>query len=250
MLLKSEVTIIKVVDCFTTRQEEGKIRVTVLQILKNRDSSYLSCRKALNLGMISKLLEKMSTRAHSLVDYVNETVRLNDEIKEAVSKTCQIQNFEKGELLIKQDRIAHRIFFIEKGSARTFYYHDGKDVTSWIYREGQFITSWSSFYTRTPSYENVELTEDATVASISYDHLHQLYQQYPRMQQFGRVMVEEQLVFLDYFYKGFMFMTAKEKYDLLLSIFPDMTQRVNLGHIASFLGISQETLSRIRKKKN
>ena len=68
------------------------------------------------------------------------------------------------------------------------------------------------------------------------------------MQEFGRLMVEEQLTFLDYFYRGFMFMSAKEKYNLLLSIFPDVTQRVNLGHIAAVLGISLETLSRIRKK--
>ena len=122
-------------------------------------------------------------------------------------------------------------------------------MTSWFYREGQLFTAWSSFYKRSPSYEGVELTEDSTISALSYNHLRQLYKQHPKMQEFGREMVEEQLVFLDYFYKGFMFMSAKEKYDLLLSVFPDVTLRVNLGHIASFLGISQETLSRIRAKK-
>ncbi|MEM8906441.1 MAG: Crp/Fnr family transcriptional regulator [Bacteroidota bacterium] len=199
--------------------------------------------------MISKLLEEMATRPASLVDYVHAKVRLNDEIKAAILAACQTQHFESGQLLVKEGTVAHRIFFIQKGSARAFYDHDGKDVTSWIYPEGQLLTSWSSFYTRTPSHENVELTEAAIIVSLSYDQLHQLYQQYPKMQYFGRVMVEEQLVFLDYFYKGFMFMSAREKYDLLLSVFPDIIQRVNLGHIASFLGISQETLSRIRKKK-
>jgi len=92
------------------------------------------------------------------------------------------------------------------------------------------------------------LTEDSRIVSLSYETLHQLYADDPALQEFGRKMVEEQLVFLDYFYKGFMFMSASKKYELLLSIFPDVTQRVNLGHIASFLGISQETLSRIRKK--
>ncbi len=199
--------------------------------------------------MISKMLEKMTSTASSLEDYVQKRVRLDDGTKQALQDAGQIQAFKKNHFLIKQDRIAHRVFFIQEGSARTFYYHNGKDVTSWIYREGQLITSWSSFYTLSPSQENVELTEDATVVSLSYDQLHELYNSYPKMQEFGRIMVEEQLVFLDYFYQGFMFMTAREKYDLLLSVFPDVTLRVNLGHIASFFGISQETLSRIRKQK-
>ncbi len=191
----------------------------------------------------------MIAQTQFLIDYINTKVQLDAASKEAIIEACQIQEFNKGYVLIKEDKVAHRLFFITQGSARTFYYHDGKDVTSWIYPEGQFITSWSSFYTQTPSYENVELTEESTIISLSYEQLQELYKQYPKMQKFGRVMVEEQLVFLDYFYKGFMFMTAREKYELLLSTFPDVTQRINLGHIASFLGISQETLSRIRKKK-
>ncbi|MEM6963336.1 MAG: Crp/Fnr family transcriptional regulator [Bacteroidota bacterium] len=190
----------------------------------------------------------MSIRAQSLTELISAKIRINETIRNAVLSYCQTQNFDKGHLLVKQDQTAYRIFFIQRGSARTFYYHNGRDVTSWIYREGQLVTSWSSFYTRTPSHENVELTEDSIIVSLTFQELHHLYKQYPQVQEFGRIMVEDQFVFLDYFYKGFMFMTAKEKYDLLLSIFPDVTQRVNLGHIASFLGISQETLSRIRKK--
>ena len=199
--------------------------------------------------MISKLLPNITNVSESLVDYINTRVQIQDDIKDAIQALCKIEKLNRNHLLIKEGIIAHRIFFIINGSARTFYYHEGKDVTSWIYHEGQLITSWSSFYARTPSYENVELTEETTLCSISYNDLQSLYARYPKMQEFGRIMVEEQMIFLDYFFKGFMFMTAKEKYDLLLSIFPDVTQRVNLGHIASFLGISQETLSRIRKRK-
>jgi len=70
----------------------------------------------------------------------------------------------------------------------------------------------------------------------------------PAFERFGRILMEEQLAFIDYYFKGVLFMTAKEKYSLLLSYFPDITQRVNLGHIASFLGITQETLSRLRSR--
>ncbi len=63
-------------------------------------------------------------------------------------------------------------------------------------------------------------------------------------------LIEEQLVYIDTYSKGYMFLSAKEKYDKLLSFFPDIDQRANLGYIASMLGISQETLSRIRGEKS
>ena len=199
--------------------------------------------------MLAPIFSKVTNRSSSLIDYINTRVQISNEIKEAIAAVCRIEELKKRQLLIKEGMIAHRLFFINKGSARTFYYHDGKDVTSWIYREGQLITSWGSFYARTPAHENAELVEDSILCSISLEDLQELYARYPKMQKFGRIMVEEQLVFIDYFFKGFMFMTAKEKYDLMLSIFPNIAQRVNLGYIASFLGISQETLSRIRKKR-
>ena len=197
--------------------------------------------------MISDILAKLTAEHKTLVDYINSKVQLTTLVKEAVLAVSKKEVLGKNHLLVRQDMVAHRLYFIVKGSARTFYYHDGKDVSSWIYREGQLVTSWSSFFTRSPSYESLEVTEDSILVSLSYEGLQELYQAHPKMQEFGRIMVEEQLVFLEYFYKGFFFMTAKEKYDLLLSIFPDITQRVNLGHIASFLGMSQETLSRIRR---
>ncbi|MEM1220446.1 MAG: Crp/Fnr family transcriptional regulator [Bacteroidota bacterium] len=195
------------------------------------------------------MLDRLANRSDSLVDFIHNRVPLSDADKSMVYQLCKVETFPRGHRLIQQDRTANRIYFIQQGSARAYYIHEGKDVTSWIYPEGQLITSWTSFYTRTPSYENVELTEDAQVMSLTYEELQKLYQQSPKMQEFGRVIVEDQLVFIDYFYKGFMFMSAKEKYDLLLSIFPDVTQRVNLGHIATFLGITQGTLSRIRNQK-
>jgi len=191
----------------------------------------------------------MTTPTHSLINFITTKVQIDEEIKLAIEAISHTEQLSKGHTLLQEGKIAPRLCFIINGSARTFYYHDGKDITSWIYREGQLVTSWGSYYSRRPAHENVELVEDSTVCSILFEDLQKLYLRYPKMQEFGRRIAEEQIVFLDYFYKGFFFITAKEKYDLLLSTFPDVTQRVNLGHIASYLGISQETLSRIRKKK-
>lgn len=181
--------------------------------------------------------------------YIQSKVSLTPAITTSLSRVCKTEQLPKNYLFIKEESAVHRLYFLESGVARSFYYHDGKDVTSWFYTEGQLVTSWGSFFARQASQENIELLEDAVVTSINYNDLQLLYQQYPAFSTFGRLLVEEQIIFLDFFYKGFMFMTAREKYDLLLSYFPDVVLRVNLGHIASFLGITQETLSRIRKKK-
>ncbi|MEL7427444.1 MAG: Crp/Fnr family transcriptional regulator [Bacteroidota bacterium] len=198
--------------------------------------------------MDPKVLDSFFSTPPSFLEYINARAPIERDLRAQLSDVFQTDQIDKAQLLVREGMVAHRIYFIQKGSARTYYLQDGKDVTSWFYREGQLVTSWSSFYKRVPSFENVELTEDSVVVSLSFDELQTFYREHPKMQEFGRLMVEEQLIFLDYFYRGFMFMSAKEKYELLLSIFPDVTQRVNLGHIASFLGISQETLSRIRKR--
>lgn len=159
------------------------------------------------------------------------------------------ETLPKGTLLVKEGQIAHRLYFLEKGTARTFYDHNAKEITSWIYQENLPFTAWASFLDRRPSFENVELLEESIVISFVKEELETLYSLDPQLERFGRKMVERQLSYLDAFYKGYLFMTAKEKYDLLLSVFPDVTLRVNLGHVASLLGISQETLSRIRSQK-
>jgi len=178
-----------------------------------------------------------------------EASPLSKEIVAEIKEFAKLEALPKGHLLVKEGLVAHRLYFLEKGTARTFYYHNAKDITSWIYGENQPFTAWYSFLNKKPSFENVEILEPSTLISFTKENLETLYQKYPAFNHFGRKMVEQQLSFLDAFYKGYLFMTAKERYDLLLSTFPDVTQRVNLGHIASLLGISQETLSRIRGRK-
>jgi len=176
-------------------------------------------------------------------------VPLSKEQIQILSEHAKIEQIEKNTILVREGQIARRLYILVAGTARTFYLHNGKDITSWIYKEHTPFTTWYSYLEQKPSFENIEILEDATLASFSKDTLENLYHQHPKLEHFGRKLVEQQLSFLDSFYKGYLFMSAREKYDLLLSVFPDVTLRVNLGHIASLLGISQETLSRIRAKK-
>ncbi len=185
---------------------------------------------------------------NSLIDFIKERVMLPQAAKDDLKDAVEEIQVKKNHYLLRQGRIPDYLWFISEGSVRVFYEHDGKEITSWIYNKGRIATAYGSFFSRKSSYDNIQCTEDCVLIRISYDKLQALYKTHPAMQAFGRIWMEEMVEGLDNFYKGYMFMSAKEKYALLLSYFPDVTQRVNLGHIASFLGISQETLSRIRRK--
>ncbi|MDN5202444.1 Crp/Fnr family transcriptional regulator [Fulvivirgaceae bacterium BMA10] len=184
-----------------------------------------------------------------LLDYIHQYVSLNKEAEKAILVSFKTKEYPNGKKLLRKGDTCRNLYFMLRGTVRTFFYQSDKDVTTWIYPEGYFFTAWSSFINNQPGHEFIELVEDSQIAFITKEALDILYDQHASIERFGRYLAEEQLASIDEYSKGYLFLSAREKYDLLLSFFPDVTQRVNLGHIASLLGITQETLSRIRGKK-
>ncbi|WP_299548057.1 Crp/Fnr family transcriptional regulator [Seonamhaeicola sp.] len=187
---------------------------------------------------MQKLLQEISHRCF-----------LNPELQQRIENSFELKEAVQGEKILIQGNRANNLYFIEKGVLHNYYYHDGKQISSWFYKEDQFITSWYSFYARKQSFEEIECLEDCVLYQISYKEYQKLVADFPAFGNFARLLAEEMLTFIDEFSKGWSFLSAKEKYQLLLSYFPDVELRIKLGYIASFLGISQETLSRLRAKK-
>ena len=185
----------------------------------------------------------------SLIAHISKQVPVSIELEKAIKSTFKEKRIQKQELLLKEHNYVRKLYFISNGILRTYYVHNGKEISSWFYVENQFLTSWSGFYKQETSYEYIEALEDCLVLSIEYYSYIKLIENYPKFERFSRLLAEEQLAFIDSYSKGYLFMTAKDKYQLLLSHIPNIELRVKLGHIASFLGISQETLSRIRSGK-
>ncbi len=182
------------------------------------------------------------------IAYLKQYINLSDEAEKDILNLALFESIPKGHLLLKEGKTCERLYFIVKGTIRTYHYQKGKDITYWIYPENSMITSWHSYILRKPASEYIETTEDSTLISLTYNQWQEVYLKYPKLERFGRIILEEQMALIDDFFKGYYFLTAKEKYKLLTTAFPTITQRANLGHIASMLGISQETLSRIRGK--
>lgn len=184
-----------------------------------------------------------------LLNYIKNFIDVDNGLFNDLSGLFKYAVYSKGENILDAGKFCRNLYFINAGAIRTYYYQDGRDVTSWIYPENYFITAWSSFINNSLAFENIQAIAPTELYYIDKKDLETLYCKYPSMERFGRKLMEEQLAFVDEINYGFMFSSAKERYDNLLEIFPDITRVANLGHIASILGISQETLSRIRKLK-
>ncbi|MEO0731690.1 MAG: Crp/Fnr family transcriptional regulator [Bacteroidota bacterium] len=184
----------------------------------------------------------------SLLQYVSTRAYLSPTLQERILSSFEIVRVKKGDKILSDDRRARYLYFIEEGILHNYYYHDGRKISSWFYAEHFFVTAWYSFYTQKPSFEEIECLEDCVLYRISYVDYQALIADFPAFGNFARLLAEEMLAFIDEFAKAWSFMSAKEKYEMVQKHFPGIELRVKLGLIASFLGISQETLSRIRKR--
>lgn len=171
---------------------------------------------------------------------------LSAESREALSSISRPMEFPKGHILVRQETICHYICFIEKGLTRTFYYKDGKDVTDWLSAENTFACSIISFLTRRPDRRGIELLEDSVLLALHHEDLERLYRQYHEIERLGRLLVSSGLLQMQQRFDDLHFATATRRYQALMQDNPSLIQRVPLGMIASYLGMTQETLSRIR----
>lgn len=164
-----------------------------------------------------------------------------------ISRIAHI-NRSKGDRIIREGQVASSFFIVKSGMVRSYFRKGDSEVTVWFAYECQKAVSISSLFDNKPSRETVECIEDCELLCISNKDLRELYHKYECMNTIGRKMVEEYCGILDDRIYQFQVMSAMERYKDLMEYEPEIIRRVPLSYIASFLGISQETLSRIRHK--
>lgn len=184
----------------------------------------------------------------SLFDCITLYHPISDEAKQDLSRLLKKTILPKNAVLIKEGIVCNHLYFLEQGCLRGFYNLDGKEVTHWFAFENDFVTSFYSFISRKPCLENIQALEDTVLWSISYEELQQLFDKHHDMERMTRIIYERSYIRLEERLVRLQFRSAKERYEQITSVFPTILNRVSLGHIASYLGISQETLSRIRSQ--
>lgn len=154
----------------------------------------------------------------------------------------------KGEYLVTEGKICRHLYFLEQGALRGYYNLEGKEITHWFAFSNDFVTSFHSFITQQAAVENIQLLEGSILWAITKDNLTRLLNEYHEIERIVRIAYEKYYIRLEHRFVNAQFKTATERYQELLTQTPHIIERVPLGAIASYLGISQETLSRIRGK--
>ncbi len=175
---------------------------------------------------------------------------LTNEDKADLKKVSKVLTLKKETKIVKEGQFADKTYFIAEGSARAFYIKDGKDITDWFAFENDFISSINSFFLNIPSPHFIEVLQPSTLLEISRENVILLSDKYNEFDRLGKIIVTKTMLQLQQRIVSIQFETAQQKYENILKIRPDITQRVPLTHIASYLGITLETLSRIRNTKN
>lgn len=155
-------------------------------------------------------------------------------------------SFPKGHTLMKTDKTEQFLYFIKKGIVRAYAMQDDIEVTFWFGKEGDTILSMKSYVEQQPGYENIELLENCELYKMNISDLQKLYQEDIHIANWGRKIAEKELIKTEERLISRQFKTATERYQQLLKEQSDILQRVSLGLIASYLGITQVSLSRIR----
>lgn len=173
---------------------------------------------------------------------------LSDAVVKQLLEISAIVNFPRNHILLKQGRVEQHLYFIRKGLARA--YADEKDdaISFWFGTEGDTIVSMASYVYQQPGYENVQLLEAGEMYEIKATDLQKLYQTNLEIASWGRRFAETELLKAEQRFINRLCRSAPERYKALLEQAPDLLQRVPLKHIASYLGITQVSLSRIRSE--
>lgn len=175
-----------------------------------------------------------------------EIYPLSDSSIKKIENLCESVHLKKGSIIMEAGKKISHLYFIKKGIVRAFSTVDGSEITFWFGSEGDAILSMRSYVDNLPSYENIELLEDCELFKIETKKLKALFQDDIEIANWGRRYAEKELMKTEEVFISRQFKTALERYQILLKEHPKLLQRVSLGKIASFLGIAQVSLSRIR----
>jgi CRP-like cAMP-binding protein len=182
----------------------------------------------------------------ALFQYFKKFNPLSKEAEKAIADISSIVTIKKNKDLQPIGHTCKTIYFIKKGVARIYYFKDGIDITERFFFENSIIARVESLFTGKPSRKAIQILEDAEIIAINSTQLFKLYDTYPEIERLFRKIFEAAYVETVNRIEGMQFHSAEERYNALLIEDPNVLMRVPLKYVASFLGITQVSLSRIR----
>ncbi|MEN9829220.1 MAG: hypothetical protein RJA11_1836 [Bacteroidota bacterium] len=189
----------------------------------------------------------MDIRFKNFIDHFAVEQELTDETKAEICNHLSILHLNKKHVLIKENQCHDFAYFVIKGAVRSYYLKDGVEVNTWFALENEMVGSLQNFKNH-PSRTTIELVENSSLISINLKQIKPLMLSNVQIANFINAIIEEYALFLEDKVYFSQMMSSMDKYLVLLEQDPQLFQRIPLTYIASFLGISRETLSRLRAK--
>lgn len=169
--------------------------------------------------------------------------------KEHIKRTVTLKDVPKNYTLIDVGQTAQEVYFINKGLLRFYYLTDeGNEVTGFIFQENMLAGSHESFFSQVPSVQILETLEESELLVFSYDQLQQLFTDIPKMNVFVRKLLEQRMAFAQKIVASLIIHKPEDRYTAYQELHPGLENRIPQHILASYMGITPVSLSRIRKR--
>ncbi len=203
----------------------------------------------LALSHLHNLFNTAVINKNTLVSYIQNLVKMPADKSQLLAEGFEIFLLSKNLLLLEENKISRETYFLESGIIRSYTYDNtGNEVTTNIYTAPCFVNDFLSFFKQQPTSESFQALTDCTIWKMSYEQVQFYFHTYPEFREFGRMMLVTNYSALHNRMLGMIKDTAETRYLTLMQQHPDIFKHVPLKIIASYLGITDSSLSRIRKE--
>lgn len=185
---------------------------------------------------------------NDIVRLISRFLTLNDEECQAFMECIPIKEFKKGSILLREGQVSKDSFFVIQGCVRKYYIMDGEERTTAFYVEDESVASLQSYKNKSPANHYFECIEDCKLAVLNYNKEQALFKRVPKYETLCRMSMEGDFGEQQEALAAFITSSPEVRYRNLLKTRPDLLQRVPQYHLASYLGVKPESLSRIRKR--
>jgi len=185
---------------------------------------------------------------NSLLDNIENLITLSTAERDVVGSVSKEKTYKKGEFFLEEGRICKQVGYVVKGLMRYYINHDGEEKTYDFSQENNYVCNYESFIPQEPSSKVIQALEDTDLLVISHTDLQLLYANVREGERFGRIAIEAVFLKLLQDLSSFYTETPEERYERFLKNHADLQQRISQYHVASYVGVKPQSLSRIRKR--
>ena len=185
---------------------------------------------------------------HDIYISIQQSTGINGSELDILLSRFEERIVKKKTAILKSGKIAKEVYLVIEGCLRLYYEKDGEDLSAYFFTEGMFAGAYDSFTSQQPSRHSIEAIEDSTILVISYVDWMTLFEEFPWMNEFVRKVIERRFIALHQLFTSYILDSPEERYMHLLKNYPDLINRVPQHQLATFLGITPVSLSRIRNR--